>query len=661
VTGKRLLTALAIALSCVAPQAAAQDVAAQEAPQEAVAAPAADAAPPADALLPDAAPIEDTPALDPTLDPAEPPIAPGAIPIEPAPARPALSIERLERAWSTPAQGLAERAANARAAADEAGIASVDPLARAALFDTRETSALERAHAAVLLAPGLPLAHAALAQAHWQAGAPAEALAAAREAVRLLPRHLDAWLWLGATGGVLLLVALAGGTLCFLVAQAIATARFAAHDLGDWLEPSMPRVARVALVAGLVLVPAALGEGLAGVALGCTALGLLAHGREQRIAVSTAAALFVAALHPVARWAGTRVAAVGADPVAQASWAAESGLVDAVDALRLVHATAEEGGRSADPLALEALAQWARRSEDLAVADRRYSALLEQAGPDPVVLNNAAGVKLALAQPADAIELYRSALEIEPSALLWFNLSQAHAASIDVEQHDRALAAAQSIDPIAVSELTTHLAGRPAAYAVELPLSQPRLRARLLATEGGLAAAELRRPLAPGLLGASPWLAIAAFAAAGGLALVLRGRFEASRGCLDCGAHLCRRCGTAPKGDGRCEPCQKRRFQGRAAAAWDARRARSLGERGAAALRWLGAGLVGRRVATGLPAAILAIAALAALLGHDAVLPDPGSVGAAGAFALTAVAGLALAAYLALAALHGLRARWSRS
>jgi tetratricopeptide (TPR) repeat protein len=644
VTGKRWLPVLGIALLAHATRAPAQDAMPEPAP------------PPAAEVL-DAAPMEAAPlaveaqAPAPAMESVPPPAA--------VPARAALWLERIERAWSAPApaRNLVERASRARAAADEAGIANVEPLARAALLDASGASPQERAQAAVLLAPDLPVAHAARARAAWQSGAFAEALAAAQAALYTLPRHLEGWIWLGATGAVLAIAALAGGALIFLAARAAHSARFVAHDLGDRIEPSMPAFARIALVAAVALVPAALGEGPAGVALGLFALALLGASREQCIAVSLAAALFVAAIHPLARFAAARLAVVGSDPVALASWAAESGVVDPVDALRLLRASEA----AEDPLALQALAQWARRSGELAVADQRYAALLEQAGPDPVVLNNAAGVKLALGEPKAAIDLYRRAIEVEPSALLWFNLSQAHGADIDVEQHDRALAAAQSLDPIAVSELTKQLAGATTPYAAERALSQPRVRDRLLAVEAVAAAAELRRPLAPGWLGASPWIALAAFGALGVLVLALAARMETSSACLDCGAHLCRRCGTAPRGDGRCEPCQKRRFQGRAGAAWERRGSRSLGDRALRALRWIGAGAFGRRSATGLPAAVLAVGAAALLAGHDAVLPDPAAVGGAGALAAWAAAAVAVAAWLALAAVAGLRERRGRS
>jgi len=610
----------------------------------------------------------DAPAPDPVAEAmVEPPSAESTPPAPaPTPPRIPLALDRLQRAWSSPARGLAERASRARAAADEVALANVDPLARAALFDTTSGAApLERAQAAVLLAPGLPLAHASLARAEWERGSVGAALAAAGEALRTLPSHLDGWLWLGVTASILAVFAVAGGSFLFLAARGIATARFAAHDLGDALEPSMPMFARVALVAAAVLAPAALGEGIAGAALGLLVLGLLAPAREQRFALCVAAVCFVVALHPLVDHAGARIAAVGSDTVALASWSAESGFVDAIDAARLARAASPRSDApDPDPLALQAEAQWAQRSGDLAGADARYTELLARSGSDPVVLNNAASVKLALGEPPAAIELYRRAIEVAPSALLWFNLSQAHGAAIDVEQHDRALAAAQSLDPVTVSELTNRLAGAQSAYAASLPLQQTRVRERLLLADARQASAELRRVLAPGWLGSSLSIAAFAFAAAGVLGLGFGRRLETSTACLDCGAHLCRHCGTTPRGDGRCDECQRRRFQ-RRSGTWEATsRSRSLGERALRGTGFLLPGLSswsGRRCALGLPAAIAACAALGVATGVAAVLPDPASLGVAGPLALHAIAACALAILVFCAALHAFRERRSRS
>jgi hypothetical protein len=139
---------------------------------------------------------------------------------------------------------------------------------------------------------------------------------------------------------------------------------------------------------------------------------------------------------------------------------------------------------------------------------------------------------------------------------------------------------------------------------------------------------------------------------------------EASSACLDCGARLCRRCGSVPRGEGRCEPCQNRRFQGRAAAAWEGAHSGSLAERAAGLVRRLLPGLAadsGARAALGLPAAIAGCMVLVFAIGHEAVLPDPGSVGAAGSLALGAVALAAGLVYAICIALQVLRERGSHA
>ena len=611
--------------------------------------------------------------LAPTGDLMLPAVAPA-----PAPRLPGPLIERIERAWSGEAENLADRARRTRAAADETGVASVDSLARALVFGGGDLGTPEqRAEAAVLLAPDLPAAHAALARARFASGSLGGAASSALGAIGALSRSLDGWLWLAATGWVLLHFALAGGALLYLGTRGLASVSHAAHDLGDRIEPSMPEFSRVALLAALTLLPAALGEGVAGAALVLFVLASWQGSRAQQIALATAALLLVAAIHPVAQRAGAQLSAIGADPIVAAAAAAESGALDPVDAERLSRAapdpTTQPAAQRDDPLAMYALAQWARRSGDLAAADSRFEALVARDGADPVALASAASAKLAIGDPKAAVELYRRAIASQPSALLWFDLSQAHGRAIDVEQHDRALAAAQSLDGDAVSELTVHLAGSREAYVAELPLPQQRLRDRLAAHDSGLAAALLRRPLAPGLLGRSSWLAALAVAAAGVLGEALRRRLEASASCLDCGTRLCRHCGTARDvlrhgagAEPRCESCVARRIEARAGAGWDSSsngtRARLL--RGANALGWLLPGLVGRSSqwpALGLCAALCAAGALAFGLGADAVVPDPASVGLAGAIAFGALTALCVALYAAIAGLGARLDRRSRA
>jgi hypothetical protein len=278
-------------------------------------------------------------------------------------------------------------------------------------------------------------------------------------------------------------------------------------------------------------------------------------------------------------------------------------------------------------------------------------------------------VKIALGDPQAAVDLYRRAIAIEPSALLWFNLSQAHGRAIDVEQHDTALAAAQSLDPAEVSELTARLAATRGGYVAELPLPQHRLRERLRSADASAAAAEVRRALAPGLLGRASWIAALAFVAAAALGVALRQRFEPSTSCPDCGTRLCRRCGTAhdtlrngAAADPRCEAC--RRLRSEARARWESRRdGASAFSRARNGIAWLLPGLLGGsagRPAIGLVAALAAAGALAFGFGSGAVLPDPASVGGAGALAFGVATGFCVAFYTALVVLNARLGRRSR-
>ncbi|MBS1104992.1 MAG: hypothetical protein H6Q91_494 [Deltaproteobacteria bacterium] len=254
--------------------------------------------------------------LAPTGDLMLPAVAPA-----PAPRLPGPVIERIERAWSGEAENLADRARRTRAAADETGVASVDSLARALVFGGGDLGTPEqRAEAAVLLAPDLPAAHAALARARFASGSLGGAASSALGAIGALSRSLDGWLWLAATGWVLLHFALAGGALLYLGARGLASVSHAAHDLGDRIEPSMPEFSRVALLAALTLLPAALGEGVAGAALVLFVLASWQGSRAQQIALATAALLLVAAIHPVAQRAGAQLSAIGARTPASRRW-----------------------------------------------------------------------------------------------------------------------------------------------------------------------------------------------------------------------------------------------------------------------------------------------------------------------------------------------------
>ena len=118
-----------------------------------------------------------------------PVVTPGGIPV-------------LEQAWFTPAYGLPERAKQVRGAADRIGIENLDAAARAVVLGKLGDDRREEAEAAVLLAPDLPLAHAALAQARWAEQDTVGATAATLAALWRSFVHLEAMLWTSATAGM---------------------------------------------------------------------------------------------------------------------------------------------------------------------------------------------------------------------------------------------------------------------------------------------------------------------------------------------------------------------------------------------------------------------------------------------------------------------------
>jgi tetratricopeptide (TPR) repeat protein len=565
----------------------------------------------------------------------------------------AVPIGPLEATWQAPAAGLVERVERERRIADHVGVDDLDPLARALLIDTGAGSPLERASAAVRLAPDLPAAWYALGIARWQAGEGAASTARALlEAVAALGRHLASRLWLEASVLVLLYASLLLAGLGWIAIRGLSAATHAAHDLGHPVDPSMPGFAKAAAVAALVLVPAVLGAGPIGAAAVLLGIGIVYGDARGRRSLVAAAVLVGLALGPLAEAAARRLEALTADPVALASWESESGFVDPVDAARIDHADPD------DVLALLARARGARRAGDLARADALLAELLSRDPKDPLVLNDAASVKLERGDAAGAIALYEQAIAARPSALLWFNLAQAHARAIDIEGHDAALRNAQDLDPTLTGVLASRLSNEEPGYVVEMPLASSRIRARLLGRAAPAAAASLRRPVAHGIFGERPWLADGLLLGAALAAFALGRLFAPSRGCLDCGRRLCPRCGTGEPAAALCTACARGRFEARRGGPWDGGRAEPWSLR--AVLRPLRRGL--GRVVPGLLereparpglalAALVAAATAAALgLGRHGVVPDPASVGGAGPLALGAAAAALALAYALLAA-----------
>jgi tetratricopeptide (TPR) repeat protein len=557
--------------------------------------------------------------------------------------------DAIERAWFAEATSLEERVRRTRRSALENGVWSLEGAARAVLVSGE--SALDRADAAVRLAPDLPAAHMELAQAQWLEGeSPLTAIRTATGALLAFERHPEGGLWLaGSLAAVIAAGLAAGGLLCIAVVS-LWVAPHAAHDFGDLFSRSLPAFARAALLAAVVLLAAVLGEGPLGLALGLFGVGVVYGGRAERVVLAFAAAAILLGAYPLARLAGATLEALPADPVAQAALATSRGLVLPSDVARLA-AAAED-----DLLARQARARLARRAGSMGSADALYQSLLQATPEDPVVVNNAANVRLHLGHMEAALELYHRALEIEESPIVLFNLSQAYGRAFQVDDLTVALERAQSLDGDLVADLTRLQGTQPEGFVVDLPIANTTLWSRVFdAGRGEGFAAALRRPLAPGRMGASPLLAAGAFAGVllAGWLLGLRAR--PSRWCARCGRRVCPRCHPEVSGGELCGACNRLFYQPEQTDR-DLRLARieALRQREsrldkiawAASVALPGAaGILCRRPLRSLLGAVFFALAGAALFWREGVVADPLVAGAAGPFAFACVAALAGLAY----------------
>jgi len=605
---------------------------------------AASGAPPAAAPTA-AVPPSVTPAAQPGIVAPAAPAQSQTSAAEAAPQIARVPPTEVDQVWLTPGLGILERVRRTRAAARELGVAGFDAAARALLADDDAGAPLLRAQSAVDLAPTLPLAWAALAKARWRQESDAPGAARALfSALRHLDRHLEASLWWRATALHGLALALFFGALAYLAVASLLVAPRAAHDLGDRIVPGAPEFARALLLGALVLLPAALGEGLAGVGLGLFGVAFACgRGRAKLVHLGAAAVLWLA-LQPVLRQAGAAMAGLGADPVVAAAWAVETEAASVGELSRL------ERVADHDPIAERALAVRARRTGNLAEADERYARLLAQGAADAVVENNAANVRLALGDTAGAIALYEHALGRETSAALLFNLSNAQGAAIHPDQQESTLIRAQAIDAEMVGELTD-LGGARLGLVVDLPIPVGLLRQRLAASDAGEGvAADLRAELAPGRLGHGPLHLPIALGAVAILAGLLAGRGEPTHWCPSCGVRRCPRCDGSAGERSLCEACT--RLLKRPETADPSLRAERIAElrsrekwreRGARVVGTLvpgAAGLLARRPLSGLLGAIVLCAAIiAAGVGRD-VVPDPLAVGVTGRLAFSIAAAL---------------------
>jgi tetratricopeptide (TPR) repeat protein len=562
----------------------------------------------------------------------------------------------LERAWHAPADSLEQRILRTRRSALSSGAWNLDSAARAIASGAVEGDPLERAQAAVLLAPDLPAARMDLARALWLHGdSPMSAIRSAVEAVRAIGRHLEASLWFAGTALYALAAALVIGSLLAILVAGVSVVARAAHDLGHLISANTPVFAQYALLGTVVLVPLVLGEGGLGVALAVLAVAIVYARPAQRVALGLAAAALVAGLHPVARAAGAVLEAFPADPVARAAYTSAQGLASPMELARL------DGAAEIDALAARGLAIHARRTGNLGAADALYQRLLQEEPADLALMNNAANVRLELGHMESAFDLYGRALDLDESPVVLFNLSQAYGRAFQVDDLNHTLALAQAVDSELVAELMALQGGESEGFVVDLPLPNRLMWSRVLESgRGGGIAAEFRAPLVSGRIGRD-----AELLAATALCIVLVGsligaRFRPSRWCGRCGGRMCPRCeGVAGEGD-LCESCtrlflhpEKTDRKLRLARVNELREREERVNRVAALVSLLvpaAAGLLAKRWLASVVGGFCFALSLCFLLLRGGVVPDPLVAGAAAPLVFVGVSALAFLLYVAVIA-----------
>lgn len=437
----------------------------------------------------------------PALEPAAPwpPPAPQELPDRDA------ARARVDAAWRQPGGNLEQRVERAQRAAFSLGIRELEGPARALIFDANLGDPLLRAELAVRLAPSLPAAHAALAEARFAAGDVQGAASALGDAARSVPGHLEARAWAGTVGFRFAVLGAFFLALLYLSISAVASLPTLVRGLSA-SRLALPGPSALALFGCLVLLPALL-EGPAGALLGLAALAISQGEIAKRAAVALVCVVAGVALHSgIDRYAASQLA-LSADPVGVAVHRVERGLATPSDVGVVLRAAVD------DPLAARAAALQTKRAGELHAA-RGYFRRVETFEDDAGALNNAANVEFSLGEAEAAIALYEKATRVEQSPVVLFNLAQAYGRVVRLDEQDHALARAQAIDALALDRLASALASGAHTDVADAAVSAEQVLARVEATGQPAELAEaLRARVAPGWLGRGP--------ASGGVALAL--------------------------------------------------------------------------------------------------------------------------------------------
>ncbi|MEZ4333488.1 MAG: hypothetical protein R3F35_17155 [Myxococcota bacterium] len=397
------------------------------------------------------------------------------------------------------------------------------------------------------LAPQMP----ALGWVHvrdlWRAGAFGEAVRAFGGVVTAATRDLESQLWLAGNAVILawlVVLATAGGFILLLAAKAFPRA---AHDLADPLSTATPGFARAVLLVAALMLPLALGEGVAGFVLAAFVVAFVYADPLERSALVLSAIAWTVALHPLAHWASVAATGLELDPIARSALAVSRGTPTRADLERL------EAHFDDDLAAAHAIAYHARRAGDEAVATARLEALAALHPADPVALANLGNVEMRAGRTEEAIALYERAASQTASPALLFDLSQAYSNVLRMDEAELALVRAQHLADAEVAALSS-LSDPRLVADLGFPVSTLRARLETLSVDR-TPTLRLVQILAPGRMGRNVRTAGAAFGIAVLFGMLAPSRFDRSSVCHRCGHRICTRCDETVWSDDLCEDC----------------------------------------------------------------------------------------------------------
>ncbi len=397
------------------------------------------------------------------------------------------------------------------------------------------------------LAPGMPSIQMAHARALWAAEDIGGSVRAAVQAGTAILFNLTVQLWLVENVAFLLLIVVLAASLGFLLLAGLQVFSHAAHDLGDFLSGRTPGFARVAALAGLLLLPLCFGEGVIGVALAFFALAFVYGKSHQRSVLVIASALLVIGLHPLAQLVSGATSIAERDPVLLSALAVVNGTESPADIQRLETAAGE------DLAAAHAMAYRARRFGQIEESRERLEGISERHPSDAIALANRANIEMRQGNKDRALDFYEGAANLIESPELLFSLSQAYASSFRMEEYEGTLSRAQKID----DDQVTALSGFDDANLVaDLGYPMELLRIRLvqlaLSVEPKMTVAEV---LAPGVLGEKWMVTSGAFVVVALMSLLVASRFDHASLCARCGHRICTRCEETVWSEEICEDC----------------------------------------------------------------------------------------------------------